>query len=87
MATKQIDKVGPDLVEETSTLFVRQEDGKYKKNLKTYIRDRKTNNIKLKKETLLDELYEITTSEVFDDQMEFDDHNGDRVVIRLKMTN
>jgi len=84
MATKKIDKVGPDLVEETSVLFVRQEDGSFKKNVKVYERDRKTNNVKLKNKLLLDERYLITTDDDFDDKMEYDDFNGDRVTIRFK---
>ena len=84
MATKKIDKAGPDLVEETSVLFVRQEDGSFKKNVKIYERDRKTNNVKLKSKLLLDESYLITTDDDFDDKMEYDDFNGDRVTIRFK---
>jgi len=84
MATKRIDKAGPDLVEETTVFFVKQDDGSFKKNVKIYERDRKTNNVKMKTDLLLDECYKITTDDDFDEKMEYDDYNGDRVVIRFK---
>jgi hypothetical protein len=82
---KQIRSTVPDIHEEKIFSFVRDDEGFFRKVEKTVYRNRENNEIKQGDEVILENLYRPTLDDDFDDEMSYQDINGEDQVLRLKL--
>jgi len=85
MAKNRVHRAGPELITESSFHFEKQDDGYFKRVENIHVRDIKTNSVKLQKETVHDEMYEITKGPEYDYQVSYDDpDSGHQAYLRFK---
>ena len=65
MAKNRVHRAGPELITESSFYFEKQEDGYFKRVENIHERDIKTNSVKLKQETVSDNVHLPDSSEVY----------------------
>ena len=82
---KQIRSTVPDIHEEKIFSFVRYDEGFFRKVEKTVYRNRENNEIKQGDDVILENLYRPTLDDDFDDEMSYQDINGEDQVLRLKL--
>ena len=85
MGRKSIRRAGPEIVYEESVSFNKQPDGYYQKVIKNIQRDLVTGTILSTDEIVSSDMYEITTSENFDHEMPYEDHDGNDASIKFKL--
>jgi hypothetical protein len=83
VGTKQIDKAGPDYINENVTLFKKCDNGHYQKIDKIMVKDIKTNKTTLVTEVPGD-LYNIVTSGDYDYEVKLQDPDGNDCTLRFK---
>lgn len=83
MGTKQIDKAGPDYINENVVLFQKCDNGHFQKIEKIMIKDIKTNSSKLVTE-VSGEMYDLVTSGEYDYEVKLQDPDGNDCVLRFK---
>jgi hypothetical protein len=81
---KSIDSVVPDIKEEKSISFVREENGLFSKIEKTFLRNRKTNEVKLFSENKSEPVYRITLEDDFEHEVKFQGIDGSDQAVRFK---
>lgn len=85
MAKNRVHRAGPELITESSFYFEKQEGGFFKRVENIHERDIKTNSVKLKEETVHDEMYKITKDADYDYQVSYDDpDSGGMSYLRFK---
>ena len=84
MSRKSIRRAGPEIVYEEALSFNKHPDGYYQKVTQHIERDLVTGNILSDTESVSTEIYEITSHELFDHEMIYEDHEGNQASIKFK---